>query len=85
MNRRFDGRDDLGDPELQAKVARDRLMRAWHKRYPEYGLDQNVGYPTPDHIRALRRYGVTPLHRRSFAPVAVAASQRELFDEDAFL
>jgi len=66
-----------------AKVARDRLMRAWHRRHPEYGFDHNVGYPTPDHLRALRRHGVTALHRHSFAPVAQAAYQGRLFEDEA--
>ena len=52
-----------------AKVTRDRLMLELHKQYPEYGLDRNKGYGTPAHLTALRKYGATPLHRRSFAPV----------------
>ena len=53
-----------------AKVARDRLMRSWSKRYPEYGFERHVGYPTPEHKAALEQFGATPLHRQSFAPVA---------------
>ncbi len=41
-----------------------------HERYPDYGFDQHKGYGTPDHLAALRRYGATPHHRRSFAPVS---------------
>ena len=52
-----------------AKVARDLEMVAWDVRYPGYGLAQHKGYPTPTHLRALDALGVTPLHRRSFAPV----------------
>ncbi|MBI3776205.1 MAG: ribonuclease HII [Gammaproteobacteria bacterium] len=52
-----------------AKVARDLEMVAWDARYPGYGLAQHKGYPTPTHLRALDALGVTPLHRRSFAPV----------------
>jgi len=53
-----------------AKVTRDRLMCQLHERYPDYGFDQHKGYGTPDHLAALRRYGATPHHRRSFAPVS---------------
>jgi ribonuclease HII len=54
-----------------AKVARDRRMDRYHLQYPQYGFDSNRGYPTPDHLRALERYGPSPLHRRTFAPVRV--------------
>lgn len=69
---------------IVAKVERDRLMDEWHEVYPQYGLAHNRGYATPDHLEALRRYGPTPLHRFSFAPVreagcwAVGATQKAL-------
>jgi ribonuclease HII len=52
-----------------AKVTRDRLMLQLHEQYPSYGFDRHKGYGTPAHLAALRAYGVTPLHRKSFAPV----------------
>jgi ribonuclease HII len=55
-----------------AKVHRDRLMRALHERYPGYGLDRNMGYPSAFHREQLQRLGPSPAHRRSFAPVARA-------------
>jgi len=55
-----------------AKVTRDRLMRNLSQRYPSYGWSTNVGYATPEHGEAIRRFGVTPHHRRSFAPVRLA-------------
>ena len=55
-----------------AKVSRDRIMLALHAEYPEYGFDRHKGYPTPAHLQALRRHGVCPQHRRSFAPVRSA-------------
>lgn len=55
-----------------AKVTRDRLMRHLAPRYPGYGWETNVGYATPEHGAAIRRLGVTPHHRRSFAPVRLA-------------
>jgi ribonuclease HII len=55
-----------------AKEHRDKLMREYAKAHPQYGWHTNVGYSTPDHLRALREHGPCPLHRRSFAPVAQA-------------
>ena len=52
-----------------AKVFRDKIMREYHEMYPDYGFDEHKGYPTARHLAALRRYGVTALHRRTFAPV----------------
>ena len=55
-----------------AKVTRDRIMRGLAPRYPGYGWETNVGYATPEHGEAIRRFGVTRHHRRSFAPVRLA-------------
>lgn len=52
-----------------AKVTRDRLMERLHEEFPVYGFDRHKGYGTEAHLAALRRYGVSPYHRRSFAPV----------------
>lgn len=49
-----------------AKVKRDRYMIEMSNIYPEYGFDRNKGYGTKEHIEALRKYGPTPIHRRSF-------------------
>ena len=54
---------------IVAKVTRDRIMAEYAETYPGYGWETNRGYPTPEHIRALDALGLTPLHRRSFAPV----------------
>ena len=53
-----------------AKVTRDHLMAELDARYPGYGFAANKGYGTAEHLEALRRLGVSPVHRRSFAPVA---------------
>lgn len=63
---------------IVAKVVRDRLMRSWARHHPEYGFERHVGYPTPEHLGALARYGVCRLHRRSFAPVARIVSEQHL-------
>ena len=52
-----------------AKVTRDALMVDLAQQFPQYGWDQNAGYPTPAHLAALQTHGVTPWHRRSFKPV----------------
>lgn len=53
-----------------AKEHRDRLMRSYDIAYPGYGWASNKGYGSALHMQALRKLGATPLHRRSFAPVA---------------
>ncbi len=65
----------IGAASILAKVARDADMLVLHDRYPDYGFDRHKGYPTPQHVAALRRYGPTPEHRLSFAPVREAASR----------
>jgi ribonuclease HII len=52
-----------------AKTTRDEWMKQASQMYPACGFDQHMGYGTPEHLEALRRFGPTPLHRRSFAPV----------------
>lgn len=59
-----------------AKEHRDRLMVAAASEHPHYGWERNKGYGSAEHLEALRAHGPTPLHRRSFAPVA----QMELFE-----
>ncbi|MBR1927593.1 MAG: ribonuclease HII [Bacteroidales bacterium] len=51
-----------------AKTHRDEKMRTLALEYPQYGWERNFGYPTPGHIKALKEYGPTPYHRRSFHP-----------------
>ena len=51
-----------------AKTCRDEHMEELARLYPGYGWEHNAGYPTPEHIQAIRRLGLTPEHRRSFHP-----------------
>ena len=51
-----------------AKTWRDQEMRRLAQEYPQYGWDRNMGYPTREHLDAIKRYGYTPYHRRSFHP-----------------
>lgn len=53
-----------------AKVTRDTEMLAFDSQFPQYGIASHKGYPTKLHLRAIEEYGITPLHRRSFGPVA---------------
>lgn len=53
-----------------AKVTRDRIMSTLAARYPGYGWDHNAGYGTAEHRQAIQQLGMTPEHRRSFAPIA---------------
>ena len=79
---------------ILAKVERDECMNRWHEVFPRYGLAENKGYSTPDHLEALRAFGPTSLHRFSFEPVRANCSflswpgypipqQGELFQEAA--
>lgn len=61
---------------IVAKVLRDRLMERLAERYPGYGWETNAGYPAAAHVAALMRLGVTPHHRRTYAPVKDAVRQR---------
>jgi ribonuclease HII len=59
-----------------AKVARDQLMSEYALQYPQYGWQNNSGYGTKQHLEALLEFGVSPHHRRSFAPVARLLDKR---------
>jgi ribonuclease HII len=61
--------DVIAAASILAKVARDRQMHQLDRVYPGYGLARHKGYPTKAHLDALQSLGVTPLHRRTFAPV----------------
>lgn len=52
-----------------AKVTRDRMMKELSLDYPHYGFHANMGYGTAEHMKAIREHGVTPIHRKTFAPV----------------
>ncbi len=54
---------------ILAKERRDELMRQMHVLYPVYGFDRNVGYPTPEHRKAIAQHGPCPIHRLTFSKV----------------
>jgi len=73
-----DGREySIGAASILAKVTRDRLMHEYDAKYPEYNLSQHKGYPTAAHMSAVRKFGASPIHRRTFAPL-----KHMEFDED---
>ena len=59
---------------IVAKVTRDRQMRRLHAADPRYGFDRHKGYATERHLAALRRFGYSPAHRRSFRPRSLSGS-----------
>lgn len=63
---------EISAASILAKVTRDAELVAMGALYPEYGFAQHKGYGTAAHLEALRRYGASPIHRRSFAPVRKA-------------
>jgi ribonuclease HII len=62
--------DEISAASILAKEHRDALMREAAQLHPQYGWDRNAGYGTAQHMAALREYGPTAFHRRSFAPIA---------------
>lgn len=62
--------NSIAAASIVAKVYRDNLMDEYAKKYPEYDFIHNAGYGTAKHIEALKKYGPTPIHRKTFAPVS---------------
>ncbi|MBZ5629482.1 MAG: ribonuclease HII [Acidobacteriia bacterium] len=65
---------------IVAKVYRDQLVRRWAPVFPAYDLASNKGYRSPKHIASLRKYGPSPLHRQSFAPVWMAQHPQQVLE-----
>lgn len=63
---------------ILAKVTRDREMVEYEQQYPGYGFAKHKGYPTQQHRDAIKTLGITPIHRRSYAPVSDAMEQQSL-------
>lgn len=61
---------------ILAKVTRDQYMLSIHEEYPQYGFHQHKGYGTKEHINMIKKYGITPYHRQSFAPVKKAMNKQ---------
>jgi ribonuclease HII len=56
---------------ILAKVTRDKIMKRYSKKYPEYGFEIHKGYPTKFHLKMLKKYGPCKIHRKSFLPVKI--------------
>lgn len=64
-----------------AKVERDRMMKSYAQKYPEYGFERHMGYGTKRHQKALKQHGICEIHRKSFAPVARITKQMNIFEK----
>lgn len=62
---------------ILAKVTRDKIMRELAEKYPEYSWNKNAGYPTPEHLYAIKKYGVNEHYRKTFGPVKKVLEIRE--------
>jgi ribonuclease HII len=73
---------EISAASIVAKVTRDRELVAMAQQYPEYGFAEHKGYATAKHMKAIKRYGPTAIHRRSFEPVKglLACEQMSLID-----
>jgi len=74
--------NSIGAASIVAKVTRDRLMTDYGLKYPGYGFERNAGYGTKEHLQAIERKGITPIHRKTFAPIkdmqsSIAKSPRD--------
>ena len=58
--------ESIASASIIAKVTRDRMLRKFDEMYPEYGFAKHKGYGTKAHIEAIKKYGLTPIHRKSF-------------------
>ncbi|BAS57337.1 RnhB protein [Leptolyngbya boryana NIES-2135] len=68
----------IASASIIAKVRRDRFMRRLAQRYPGYGWEKNAGYGTKQHLAAIQSLGITPYHRKTYAPVQKVIQQFEL-------
>jgi ribonuclease HII len=74
----------IGAASILSKVARDAMMVNLDKSYPEYGFVSHKGYSCGAHLEALRRFGPSPVHRKSFAPVRIARAEMDGEISDLF-
>ena len=60
---------EISAASIIAKVARDRLITKMSKKFKKYAWDKNVGYGTQEHLRAIKKFGITKHHRKTFSPI----------------
>ncbi|MBN4056700.1 ribonuclease HII [bacterium AH-315-J21] len=66
----------IGAASIIAKVTRDRIMRQYAQTHSQFSFAEHYGYPTPAHLAELKKHGPTPIHRRTFKPVAEALQKQ---------
>ena len=59
----------IGAASIVAKETRDAIMKYYHRKWPQYGFLKHKGYPTAFHLEAILKFGICPIHRKSFDPV----------------
>jgi ribonuclease HII len=74
----------IASASILAKIHRDEIMMRYAEIYPEYGFDRHKGYGTSDHLKALKKHGPCPIHRKSFAPVREILNPSPVQGELAF-
>ena len=74
----------IASASIIAKVHRDEIMMRYAEKYPEYGFDRHKGYGTADHLKALKKHGPCPIHRKSFSPVREILNPSPVQGELAF-
>ena len=72
--------ESIAAASIIAKVLRDRYMDEMDLKYPNYGFKKHKGYPTKDHIEAIKKYGITPIHRKTFKPIKTMLIEQLEFD-----
>ena len=72
--------ESIAAASIIAKVMRDRFMDEMDLKYPNYGFKKHKGYPTKDHIEAIKKYGITPIHRKTFKPIKTMLIEQLEFD-----
>lgn len=71
---------NIAAASIIAKVSRDRFMDEMDLKYPNYGFKRHKGYPTKDHIEAIKKYGITDIHRTTFKPIKTMLVEQLSFD-----
>ena len=72
--------ESIAAAAIIAKVLSDRYMDEMDLKYPNYGFKKHKGYPTKDHIEAIKKYGITPIHRKTFKPIKTMLIEQLEFD-----
>jgi ribonuclease HII len=62
---------------IVAKVTRDKMMKEYAVKYPAYQFEHNMGYGTKDHLEAIEKFGITPIHRKSFSPIKEKVAEED--------